>query len=171
MRIKILPAVLLMILTAVSFSEGQQNLPSSPLPGAGSFPQETVPNPPYAGGTQGYGGSLQQQGGSPVQNQQLNPGTDATGWPNYPYPQYHNPYYGGISTRDLVSGTLEWLVSLPSTVFDRFSGFVDRNFFPQSPATQGGGTQPQTQTPSGAQTSPGTTGPLPPANVYGPGSR
>jgi hypothetical protein len=170
MGIKSLPAIIVLFLSLGSFAQGQQNLPYSSSPVAGSFPsaQGMTPNSPYSGTGQGYNRPQDQQGGYPVQSQPLNPGTDAAGWPNYPYPQYHNPYYGGVPTRDLVSGTIEWLVTLPSTVMDRFSGFMDRSFFPQSPATQGGDSQKQTPTSPGTQANPGAVGSLPPASVYAP---
>jgi hypothetical protein len=66
-----------------------------------------------------------------------NAGTDATGWPVYPYPQYHNPHYGGSSPRDIFSGTVDWLIGFPSTLMDRVSNFLDRKVFPQVPAAQG----------------------------------
>lgn len=170
MGIRSLPAAVVLLLSLVSFAQCQQNTPYSSSPVAGSLPQVqgTTQTPSYNGTNQGYNGPHDQQGGYPVQNQSLNPGTDATGWPNYPYPQYHNPYYGGVSTRDMVSGTIEWLVTLPSTVMDRFSGFMDRNFFPQSPATQGADSQKQAPTSPGTPAGGGTAESLPPASVYSP---
>lgn len=166
-----LPTIIVLLLSLASFAQGQQNMPYSSSPVAGSFPstQGATPNSPYSGTGQIYSGSPNQHGGYPVPNQPVNPGTDATGWPNYPYPQYHNPYYGGVSTRDFVSGTIEWLVTFPSTVMDRFSGFMDRSFFPPSPATQGGDPQKQTPVSPGVPANPGGAGSLPPATAYTPG--
>lgn len=62
---------------------------------------------------------------------------DASGWPVYPYPSYHNPYYSENSPRDLFSGTVDWIVGFPSTVMDSLSNFLDRKVFPQMPATHG----------------------------------
>lgn len=91
--------------------------------------------------------------------------SDASGWPVYPYPDYHNPFYSGNSPRDLFSGTLDWIVALPTTVMDKVSNFLDRKVFPQAPATHGArtpnvnGVQPLYVTPEKPAS-------LPPATLY-----
>ncbi len=91
--------------------------------------------------------------------------SDASGWPVYPYPEYHNPFYSGTSPRDLFSGTVEWIVGLPSAVMDNLSNFLDRKVFPLAPATHGSkssngtGVQPLYVKPEKPET-------LPPATPY-----
>ncbi len=171
MGMKITQVATLMILAMLSFTEGQQSLPPLPSPGPVPVPQGAGLGSPYTGSPQAYGTTVQPHGGYQVQPGQPDLGTDSSGWPNYPYPQYHNPYYEGVSPRDMFSGTVDWFFALPSTVMDRFSGFMDRNFFPQSPAAQGSKSQPESQAPTVPQANPGTSQSLPPAGAYQPDPR
>jgi hypothetical protein len=66
-------------------------------------------------------------------------------YPQYPYPQYRNPYFDGMSPRAMLSDTLEWFFTLPAHVMGKFSEFMDSTAFPQKPATHGGTHQPSTQ--------------------------
>ncbi len=66
-------------------------------------------------------------------------------YPQYPSPQYHNPFFDGMSPRNVLSNTLEWFFSLPANVMERMSNFVDNNVFPQAPATYGGQRQMDAQ--------------------------
>ncbi|HMK36278.1 MAG TPA: hypothetical protein VK463_14485 [Desulfomonilaceae bacterium] len=141
-----LKSVVLIVLTWASVSYGWQNqVPSHPggnsNSGAGqSTTSQTVnqPVPQYEPQPQSLPGHTPQpfpQGSSAQE-----------GYPQYPYPPYHNPYYGeGITPRDLFSNTLDWLFGLPSNIAERVSNFVDSKFFPQAPATQGGPPQSHIQ--------------------------
>lgn len=169
MGIKSILGVSLLTLALVSLSEAQQS----------QFPVQ-APRP--AVGNQGYPAPVSQYpatpGGyvnpnrPPVPNQwqgapqtaQPNPGQ----WPHYPYPQYHNPYYQGVSPRAAISGTIDWVFALPSNLMDRFSSFVDGNFFPQVPATQGALPQFPTQGQQAPQVVPGANQVPPPAKPYSP---
>ncbi len=64
---------------------------------------------------------------------------DCDNVPHYPYPTYHNPYYTGVSGREMLSGAMDWVVQLPMNIVDRVSTFVDRRVFshrgaPNAPA-------------------------------------
>jgi len=91
--------------------------------------------------------------------------SDAPGWPMYPYPDYHNPFYNGTSPRDLVSGTVDWIVGLPSTMMDSLSNLLDRKVFPQAPATHGANS-PNSNAVKPLYVKPETPVTLPPATPY-----
>lgn len=165
MGIKSILGVSLLTLALVAASEAQQSQypvqppGAAPVPYASSSPA-TPYSPPAAGSlpaTQPLP-QPQSQGGPPPS------GVQQSEWPHYPYPQYHNPYYQQMSPRDAISGTIDWVFALPSHIMDRFSNFLDGNFFPQVPATQGAQSQPNTQVVPGTNPSPL------PATVYSPNS-
>ena len=85
-------------------------------------------------------------------------------WPQGGYTQQNNPYYDGSSPGGMVSDTVDWIMALPSNLFDRFSEFMDTRVFPNKPATSGPGV-PQNVNDASAQT------PLPPASAYNPSGR
>ena len=131
MKTKNMLCVVLLVLAAACSAEGQQNQPPAANPG--------VEPPPLAAASQ-----TQVTPASPPASYQVQPlpgdssGTNCTEWPTYPYPQYHNPYYDGAhQVRSFVSGTLDWLLNVPSNLYDRFSNIVDGAFFPPAPATSG----------------------------------
>ena len=97
-------------------------------------------------------------------SQPVHPQTEGnpSGWPNYAYPPYHNPYYYG-GTGNLLSGAIDWVLEFPSSAWDRFSEFLDRRLFPNSPATYGG--KPNTS-PIPPQNAVPQNGELPKANPY-----
>lgn len=87
-------------------------------------------------------------------------------YPNYPYPPYHNPYYNGMSPKNMLSNTIDWLLALPSTVAGNFSNILDSRVFPAQPAGSGG-RPPHTVQPSAPPVPDSApTGPLPPAQPY-----
>ncbi len=90
---------------------------------------------------------------------------DSSGWPVYPYPSYHNPFYSENSARDLFSGTVDWIIGFPSTVMDRVSNFLDRKVFPQTPATHGAGS-PNPKAVQPLYVAPEKPATLPPAKPY-----
>jgi hypothetical protein len=52
------------------------------------------------------------------------------GWPNYPYPQYLNPYYEDAPTRNFLTDAVDWVVAVPSNLMGNFFDFLDRRVFP-----------------------------------------
>jgi len=94
-------------------------------------------------GPNGYQPPVQAQ--APVQTPAQSAGqpVEGTGWPTYPYPQYHNPYYQPSDPRAVFNETVDWFFRLPSTVMDRFANFLDKNLFPASPATYGNDSSPK----------------------------
>jgi hypothetical protein len=131
------------VLTCTPFSYGWQSPPPGAPPG-NAYPAPTPPGvtqQQYQGVPQ-YGGAQQPA----PQYEPPQPGSAAQdSYPQYPYPQYHNPYYSGsgMTARDMLTHTMDWLFSLPSNLADQVSNYVDNRFFPQTPATHGG--QPQSQ--------------------------
>ncbi len=162
------------VLVMVSISLGQSWQGQSPgfQPGITPVPQGAVPTGQSCTTTTPGYESLPQSPSTyqarPIPPDQVT-GRDVP--PPYPYPPYHNPYYNGASAGEFLSGTVDWLFSLPSSLIDRVANFMDGNFFPQSPATSGGTPQSEVQrSPSVQETQPiGQS--LPPAAVYEPGSR
>jgi hypothetical protein len=63
------------------------------------------------------------------------------GWPHYPYPQYHNPYYEGSPNPNLLTYAVDWVLAVPSNAIEHFCNFLDRRVFPKMPATHGGNQQ------------------------------
>ena len=123
-----------------------------------------------SGPASGYSVGVGSQPPNGNQPQPLQPQSDANspGWPNYAYPQYNNPYYDGGSPGNMVSGAIDWALGFPSSVWDRFSEYLDKNLFPRSPATYGGNPQVQSVAPQADSQLPQN---LPPANSYKPDSR
>ena len=158
MKFKGIIAVLLAILAIASAAWAWQTGD----PQAGGSPTwnraQTQQLPPL-GGQPGYGGT------SPIppvyQGRQYEPPNQA-GYPRYPYPRYHNPYYDGAPTGNFASSAVDWLLSFPSNLLNHVSNYLDGTFFPQAPATSG----------QGAVRSPvpGSRAPLPPASGYNPNS-
>jgi hypothetical protein len=94
----------------------------------------------------------------------------APGGPAYPYAPHPNPYYSGTDPKAILSGTIDWMFSLPSVLMDRVSNFMDATVFPQAPATAGSGNSSPARTsvsvsPAGQ---PPAAGPLPAAEPYAP---
>jgi hypothetical protein len=172
MRIKSVPVVFLLVLSMISLAQAWNSSPAPATP-AGSSPNVTYPTvQPYAPPAQSHDAAYPPPAGYQGQPTAPDPAMSAQGDPAYPYPPYHNPYYDGdISPRNFLSGTIEWVFSLPSTALDSVSNFLDNNFFPRAPATSGGSSQSQPQALYPQQGSPGTPLPLPPANVAAPPSR
>lgn len=117
------------------------------------FPQGNPGSPPS--------GALQNRSGQGYQ------GADEPGLPQYPYPAYPNPFFDGTSARNFLAGTMDWLITLPSNLLDRFSNYVDGTVFPQAPATHGQGPNVSAPQPP----TPGSLEPLPPASPYRRGGR
>jgi hypothetical protein len=143
MQIKQVLRMAFVILTCTSFSYGWQNQPAATTRG-NTYPAATSRNTlqqQYQAVPQ-YGGLSQPP---PQYQPQQSGGAASAPYPQYPYPRYHNPYYSsnGMTPRNMLSNTMEWLINLPSNFADRVSNFVDNRFFPRTPATHGG--QPQSQ--------------------------
>jgi len=119
--IRIMATLLVLLTVVASAYVWGETLPLPTNPPLGTLSQGTAPGQP----------PMNQPGG------EASLSTDPSGWPVYPYPQYHNPYYRSSSPRDIFSGTVDWLVSFPTTLMDRVSNFLDRKVFPQVPAAQG----------------------------------
>lgn len=172
MRTRIIPVILVLAWTMLCFLDGppciahQSSQP--PVLLAQATGQPPIPYPPVQGE---YGALPQPPSGYHSPAVQNDGETDSSGWPNYPYPPYHNPYYQGVSPRDMFSGTLDWLLAFPSTVMERVSGFMDRSFFPPSPAAQGGASQLPSSSSPQPQMSHGPEPSLPPAGPSVPGSQ
>jgi hypothetical protein len=172
MRITSVLAVSLVVLSTVCSAQ-VLNHPQNPGAASGSSPTAAYPSAQaYPAPAQGYGGSYQppsQYQGQPAPpDYSLSPQGD----PVYPYPPHQNPYYDGAAyPRNMLTGAIEWVFSLPSYAMDGVSNFLDNNFFPRAPATSGGSPQGQPQSAYPSQRSPATAAPLPPANVYAPPSR
>jgi hypothetical protein len=103
-----------------------------------------------------------------VQPPQSQYGENAQSWPNYPYPQYNNPYYDGGSPGNFISGVIDWALTFPSSTWDRLSEFLDNNLFPRSPATYGGKPTVQEVAPNMKSNE---SRELPSATPYNPGGR
>jgi hypothetical protein len=166
--------VSIVVLAMVSISLGQNWQGQSPglQQGAAPLPQGAGPsNQSYATTAPGYGNPPPSPGG--YQAQQISPdqGTGREAPSPYPYPPYHNPYYNGASAGEFLSGTVDWLFNLPSSLIDRVANFMDGNFFPQSPATSGGTPRSEVQGAPSTQESQRIEQSLPPAAVYQPGQR
>lgn len=128
----------------------------SALPGSYAWqnPQRNIPEGPPAGMPTQVGPQVGVQGVSPnvnrpplgyqppvVQPPAVQPQETANtqdGWPTYPYPQYHNPYYEGAAARNLLTEAVDWIVAVPSNVVGKVCDFLDTRVFPNVPATHGG---------------------------------
>jgi hypothetical protein len=165
MRTKSIVAVSLVVLTMAPLAQAWSTPPN---PAAATRPAPSVAYPaaqPYSAPGQAYGGSYQ----APSVHQRAPGAPDYSSGtqddPNYPYGPYHNPYYDGAAyPRNFLSGTVDWLFSLPAYAIDSFTGFLDNSVFPRVPATSGGSTQAQPQGAYPPQGTPATSAPLPPAN-------
>jgi hypothetical protein len=174
MSINRILGVSIVVLVMVSSSLGQSWQGQSPglQPGMAPTPQGAAPaGQPYATTTPGYGSQPQSPSRYEAQSIPPDQGTGREAPSPYPYPPYHNPYYNGASAGQFLSGTVDWLFSLPSSLIDRVANFMDGNFFPQSPATSGGTPQSEVQRAPATQESQRIEQSLPPAAVYQPGSR
>ncbi len=174
MAIKRVLGVSIVVLITISIAQGQswQDQPQGFRPGMAPLPQGAPPgDQSYAATPQGYGSMPQPSSRYQTQPIVPDPGTGRDAPPLYPYPPYHNPYYNGASAGEFLSGTVDWLFGLPSSLIDRVANFMDSSFFPQAPATHGGPTQSQVQRGPSFQDDRGPGQPLPPATVYQEGSR
>jgi len=171
MRMHSVLGVSLLILITVSQAGAQHAQYPAPAPGSAPVPSgQGIPAPQATYPPQGYGAQPQIPPQPIYQYQQ--PGTEAsTGeWPYYPYPPYHNPYYEQrMSPRDAITGTIDWLLALPSTLMDRMGNFLDGRVFPQAPAAQG--VRPSAQDSPGAQPIAGAPSGLPEAGATAPAPR
>jgi len=164
MRSKSMLGISLLALTVTSVCWGWQTGPTGQQPGAPP-PYYGTPSPDgqYVGAPQygvGTASPPQAYQGQPA------PGESAAGQAGYPYPPSDNPFFDVTMTRNFLSNSMDWLMGLPSNVFDRFSNYVDGAFFPQAPATQGGRPlQPEAAGP-GQWQQPVARPPLPPASPY-----
>jgi len=166
--------VSIVVLMTVSVALGQtwQGQPQSLQPGISAPPQGALSrDQPYVATQPGYGSLPQPPSRYQTQPIPQDPGTGRDATPPYQYPPYHNPYYNGTSAGEFLSGTVDWLFSLPSSLIDRAANFMDGNFFPQTPATHGGPAQSEVQVGPSFRDSQGPVQPLPPAAVYQPGSQ
>lgn len=160
-------AVALFVLCVVSLASAGQNQQGGTIPVVTiAQPAPQAPAPPYAGPPQNYWQQYPPAAAYPNQAGVAPSQGTAQGGPTYPYPPYNNPYYDGTSARDVLNGTIEWLVGLPGQAIDSVSNFIDARFFPVQPATSGG--QPQQAPPPAA---PQTQAPLPSAGTYAPPAR
>ncbi|MBI5250365.1 MAG: hypothetical protein HY912_12795 [Desulfomonile tiedjei] len=127
--------ILLTLLAAASSHAWQNPAGTSALPGPSSV--ERVP--PQAG-PQGVSPYVNRPpvGYQPPLVQPQDTTNTQDGWPSYPYPQHHNPYYEGQRTRNLLTDAVDWIMAVPSNVMGNFCDFLDRRVFPQVPATHGG---------------------------------
>lgn len=117
--------------------DGQYHSPGARQPHPYVYPTQPVPQAPPA-----YSPN---RGAVPMQQAPGYSGYTQVPEPSYPYPPHHNPYYQGVSPKDLLANTIEWVLSLPATVMGRVSNFMDDNFFPRVPATSGASTEPPPQ--------------------------
>lgn len=172
MRIKSVLGAFLLVLSMISLAQAWNSSPAPAAP-AGSSPNVAYPSvQPYAPPAQSHDAAYPPPPGYQGQPMAPDPALSAQGDPAYPYPPYHNPYYDGdVSSRNFLSGTIEWFFSIPSTALDSFSNFLDNNFFPRAPATSGGSSQSPPQAIYPQQGRPGASLPLPPANPAAPPSR
>lgn len=93
---------------------------------------------------QEQGGKLEQQGPQPsvpAQSEFQPEKSQASDeiWPKYPYPPYHNPFYGGPPDKNLAAQALDWMMRVPSVFANSFAQFLDKQVYPRIPATHGGG--------------------------------
>ncbi|MGO9567147.1 MAG: hypothetical protein ACLP5H_06370 [Desulfomonilaceae bacterium] len=166
--------VSIVVLMTASIAQGQswQGQPQSLQPGVSPVPQGAPPvDQSYVPTPPGYGSLPQPPSRYQAQPIPADQGTVSDAPPPYQYPPYHNPYYNGASAGEFLSGTVDWLFSLPSGLIDRVANFMDGNFFPQSPATHGGPAQSEVQGGPSFRDSPAPVQSLPPAAVYQPDSR
>jgi hypothetical protein len=170
MSLKSMVGISLLILTVPAASSAWQPPPAARQPGvlppprSVPAPEQSVPGVPreYPPGAPSTGPVYQ------VPQAQGYSNGSQPGYPQYPYPPYHNPYFGGYSARNFVSNAIDWIITLPSNVFDRFSNYLDGTIFPRAPATHGkSSVQPGTSAPSRPRRMPSDE-PLPPASVYSP---
>jgi hypothetical protein len=168
MSLKSMVGISLLILTVPAASWGWQPQPAARQPGT-LPPTHSAPAPDQSvtGVPQDYRSGAPTGPGYQVPQAQGYSGASQPGHPQYPYPPYHNPYFGGYSARNFVSNTIDWLITLPSNVLDRFSNYLDGTIFPRAPATHGQSVQPDTSVPHQSRHTPSTE-PLPPASVYNP---
>jgi hypothetical protein len=108
---------------------GTGNAPLAGYPQAQGGPASEV-SPGYAAGAPTWQGN----GTPPTQGLDV-PGRQ--GYPTYPYPPYHNPYFEGRVQPSFITRTLDWLFSVHTGVMDRVADYVDGKFFPRAPATSG----------------------------------
>jgi len=169
MGIKTVLGASFLILALVSSTWAQQGPPYPQVRPSGPVPYGQTPAVPYgAGPVQGSG--YQPQAPSYPQGQQSpgGYGSNAAEWPYYQYPQYHNPYYQGVNPQEAISGTIDWFFTLPAHLMDRIANFLDGNFFPQAPATQGVTQQQPGQAQSTTQGGPGVPSSPPQAGLPNP---
>ncbi|MGB6067754.1 MAG: hypothetical protein WBG50_23355 [Desulfomonilaceae bacterium] len=169
MAIKRVLGVSILVLMTVAVAQGQSWQSQSPdsQPGAAPVTQGVYPSgQSYGANPAGYSGLPQSSDRYQAQSVPLEPSSGRMAPPSYPYPPYHNPYYNGVSAGEFLSGTVDWLFNLPSGLIDRVANFMDGNFFPQTPATQGGAPQSQVQGESPVQENRVPTQTLPPASSY-----
>lgn len=156
MGIKCMVGVAVMILVVAGSAQSQQNTYPGPAPQTAPVPQAVGPHglPPYSRPPANYQSPGFPSGDNGYQQPARQGPTNQAQWPTYPYPQYHNPYYQGADPRAALTGTIDWLFSLPAVVMDKFSNVVDRNFFPRQPATSGGSVPAPTHSPTVNQPAP-----------------
>ncbi len=143
MKLKGLFSIFLLTLVVAAGSHAWQNPAGNtgqrgPAAAAG-VPPQVGPQPgiqgvsPYANRPpEGYQPPLAQPQQAP---------TAQDGWPHYPYPQYHNPYYEGPPNKNLLTHAVDWVLAVPSNAIEHLCDFLDRRVFPKIPATHGGGQQ------------------------------
>jgi hypothetical protein len=116
---------------------------------SGAVSAQNAPGPQYYDNT----APARSMGESPKPEQQRNISADETAsddWPRYPYPRHRNPYYTGRTSRELLTGTLDELFSLPFALYHRVSGLMDRRIF----SKRAGAPAVQTRTQAAAEPSP-----------------
>lgn len=167
MGIKYIVGVAVMILVAAGSAPGQQPPYPGPSPQTVPAPQGMAPQgSPYADAPTNYQSPGIPSGGYQYRQPVDQPGANQAQWPQYPYPQYHNPYYQGSDPRAALNGTIDWLFSLPAVLMDRFSNVLDKNIFPRQPATSGGSTAPPVQGTPMNQLEPKPPAPVPQSGIH-----
>lgn len=169
MSLKSMVGISLLILTVPAASLAWQPPPAARQPGVLPPPRSVPAQEQSLPGTpREYPSGAPTAPGYQVPQAQGYSNGNQPDYPQYPYPPYRNPYFEGYSARNFVSNAIDWIVTLPSNVFDHFSNYLDGTIFPRAPATHGRSAQPASSAPSQPRPIPSNE-PLPPASVYNPG--
>jgi hypothetical protein len=168
MRLPVVFTLSLAILCSVALAQAQEQQFPPPTAGVSNSPGASAYDPQRAG-TPAPGTMLSRPPTS-YRPQENSAGVrvEENDFPRYPYPPYPNPYYEGLTSRNVLNEGLDWFWGVSSHLADRVSNFVDTGIFPKRPATHGGGPQipnpipepPLTPVPSAGSVP--TTGSLPP---------
>ncbi len=169
MRITGIVAILALMVGTVGVAAAWQRPSAGPPPAAPQMTQAQAYPPSPSGQPTPEGWPATPPAGQPYAGPE-NQSPTAPGFPQYPYPQHHNPYFNDTPAGGFFSGAMDWLLSFPQTFLDRATNYIDGTFFPQTPATHGqsgqsgGKADPLAESASQRQ-------PLPPAQRYVPQPR